>query len=218
MPIDIEAMGSDRLSVAERLELIEKIWDSLPESVEPSELPEWHLAEAAKRRDSAEARPREGKPWREVLDRLVSLPPGCGGLSDSHETLDLYRHDDHWLSHVGDRQRRTIPIDVELQAPCQRVPSSPNRGRLSRPRIQTTFHLHAPGNHGRLTTSSDPIVDEIKRFREQYASRFNYDLKAIVRDLQRRQRDGNPQIVRRPPRRPQESAFPHKAVGQGDRD
>jgi hypothetical protein len=56
--------------------------------------------------------------------------------------------------------------------------------------------------------SSDPIVDEIKRFREQYAARFNYDLKAIVRDLQSRQRDGNRAVVRREPRRPQKPVLP----------
>ncbi len=35
MPVSIEALGIDRLSVGERLELIEKIWDSLPEEVAP---------------------------------------------------------------------------------------------------------------------------------------------------------------------------------------
>jgi len=59
--------------------------------------------------------------------------------------------------------------------------------------------------------SSDPIVDEIKQFREQYASRFNFDLVAIVRDVQRRQRDGDVQVVRREPRRAQESALPQKS-------
>ena len=47
----------------------------------------------------------------------------------------------------------------------------------------------------------DPIVEEIKRIREEYAARFNYDLEAIVRDVQRRQEDGNYQVVSRPPRR-----------------
>ena len=54
--------------------------------------------------------------------------------------------------------------------------------------------------------SSDPIVDEIKQFREQYAAGFNYDIKAIVKDLQRRQRDDGRQVVRREPRHPQKPA------------
>ena len=40
MPVRIEALGIDRLSVRDRLELIEQIWDSLPEHVNPDEVPE----------------------------------------------------------------------------------------------------------------------------------------------------------------------------------
>lgn len=70
MRVSIEALGIDRLSVRERLELIEQIWDSLPERVNPDEVPEWHRAEIAKRRAEAEATPRAGKPWREALARF----------------------------------------------------------------------------------------------------------------------------------------------------
>jgi putative addiction module component (TIGR02574 family) len=76
MPVNIEALGIDRLSVPERLELIEQIWDSLPDDVNPEEVPPWHLAELAKRRANADTSPRQGKPWREALARFgdVSLP------------------------------------------------------------------------------------------------------------------------------------------------
>ena len=70
MAVTIEALGIDRLTVRERLELIEQIWDSLPEQVNPDEVPPWHLAELAKRRAEADASPREGKPWREALARF----------------------------------------------------------------------------------------------------------------------------------------------------
>lgn len=73
MPVSIESLGIDRLTVRERLELIEQIWDSLPESVEAQEVPDWHLAELARRRAEAVARPGEGRPWREVLG-----PPEAG--------------------------------------------------------------------------------------------------------------------------------------------
>jgi len=33
MPVTIEALGIDQLSVRERLDLIEQSWDSLPEQV-----------------------------------------------------------------------------------------------------------------------------------------------------------------------------------------
>jgi putative addiction module component (TIGR02574 family) len=70
MPVSIEALGIDRLSVRERLELIEQIWDSLPDQVSPEEVPEWHLAELARRRAEADASPGAGKPWREALARF----------------------------------------------------------------------------------------------------------------------------------------------------
>ena len=70
MSVDMEALGIHRLSVRERLELIDQIWDTLPEQLDPLEIPTWHLAELEKRRDRADAEPRAGKPWREVLDRL----------------------------------------------------------------------------------------------------------------------------------------------------
>jgi putative addiction module component (TIGR02574 family) len=72
MSVSIESLGIDQLTVRERLELIEQIWNSLPESVDPSEVPDWHLVELARRRADAEAHPGQGRPWREVLDELES--------------------------------------------------------------------------------------------------------------------------------------------------
>jgi putative addiction module component (TIGR02574 family) len=70
MPVSIEALGIDRLPVRDRLELIEQIWDSLPDEVKLDEVPAWHLAELAKRRADADASPAAGKPWREALARF----------------------------------------------------------------------------------------------------------------------------------------------------
>jgi putative addiction module component (TIGR02574 family) len=70
MPVSIEGLGIDRLSVRERLDLIEQIWDSLPEHVNPEEVPEWRLPELARRRAEADASPGVGKPWREALARF----------------------------------------------------------------------------------------------------------------------------------------------------
>ncbi len=74
MPISIEAFGIDRLSVRERLELINLIWDSLPEHVNPDEVPAWHLEELVKRRAEADASPKASKPWREALERFGDKP------------------------------------------------------------------------------------------------------------------------------------------------
>jgi putative addiction module component (TIGR02574 family) len=70
MTVSVESLGIDQLSVGERLQLIDAIWDSLPEHVEPSDVPAWHLAELASRRAEAESRPNVGKNWRQVLDEL----------------------------------------------------------------------------------------------------------------------------------------------------
>lgn len=67
MDITLQQFGIERLSLAERLELIEKIWDSLPEQLVPDEIPAWHRAILAKRRAEAEVQPGVGKPWREVF-------------------------------------------------------------------------------------------------------------------------------------------------------
>jgi putative addiction module component (TIGR02574 family) len=70
MSIRIGELGIDRLSVRDRLELIEQIWDSLPDQVNPDEVPQWHRVELARRRTEADASPNVGKPWREALARF----------------------------------------------------------------------------------------------------------------------------------------------------
>jgi putative addiction module component (TIGR02574 family) len=70
MSVDVASLELNQLSVVERLELIERIWDSLPESMSSSEVPPEHIAILEKRRAAAQANPGSGKPWREVLDQL----------------------------------------------------------------------------------------------------------------------------------------------------
>jgi hypothetical protein len=41
----------------------------------------------------------------------------------------------------------------------------------------------------------DPIVEEIRKVREEHASRFNYDLDAIFQDLQRMQQESGREYV-----------------------
>jgi len=42
---------------------------------------------------------------------------------------------------------------------------------------------------------TDPIVEEIHKIRQEHAAKFNYDLRAIVRDYQRRQKLSGKKIV-----------------------
>jgi hypothetical protein len=48
---------------------------------------------------------------------------------------------------------------------------------------------------------NDPIVEEIRKYREQYAARFDYDLAAICRDLRERQATCGCEVVSRPPKK-----------------
>ncbi len=68
-----KSMGIERLSVKERLELIEDIWNSLPDTVTVDQVPAWHLKEVAKRREYARLHPNEGMPWIEVMKELEAL-------------------------------------------------------------------------------------------------------------------------------------------------
>ena len=53
----------------------------------------------------------------------------------------------------------------------------------------------------------DPIVEEVRQVREQYAAQFNHDLKAICRDLRERENKSGRKVVSLPPKRvPKESA------------
>jgi hypothetical protein len=47
----------------------------------------------------------------------------------------------------------------------------------------------------------DPIVDEVRKAREEYAKRFDFNLDAMFDDLQRRHRESRRKTVSFPPKR-----------------
>ena len=51
------------------------------------------------------------------------------------------------------------------------------------------------------TLQPDPIISEVRAIRDQHAARFDYDVKAIFRDIQARQEASDRQYVRYPARR-----------------
>jgi putative addiction module component (TIGR02574 family) len=69
MSFDIQSLGLDRLTVVEKLDLVDLILESLPDPVHPAELSEAQWSEINRRCAAADANPGQGKPWREVLDR-----------------------------------------------------------------------------------------------------------------------------------------------------
>jgi hypothetical protein len=44
----------------------------------------------------------------------------------------------------------------------------------------------------------DPIVDEVRKFRDAYAKRFQYDLEAICRDIRAKQTQSGRQVMSLP--------------------
>jgi len=47
----------------------------------------------------------------------------------------------------------------------------------------------------------DPIVAEVREIRDRLAAKLNYDVRAILKDAQRRQRESGQKVVTLPPKR-----------------
>ncbi|WP_254507968.1 addiction module protein [Anatilimnocola floriformis] len=74
MTFDIQALGLDQLSAAEKYQLVEVILGTLPEYVDPGELSPEQLAEVVKRRQAADQNPGVGRHWRDVIADLRKQP------------------------------------------------------------------------------------------------------------------------------------------------
>jgi hypothetical protein len=48
----------------------------------------------------------------------------------------------------------------------------------------------------------DPIVEEIHQIREEYARQFDFDINAICKDIQAKQRESGRKLVSFPARKP----------------
>jgi putative addiction module component (TIGR02574 family) len=53
----LTTLGVDRMTVSERLRLVEAIWDSIPDAPEDLEVPDWQREELARRLAAADADP-----------------------------------------------------------------------------------------------------------------------------------------------------------------
>jgi len=53
-----------------------------------------------------------------------------------------------------------------------------------------------------MPRNTDPIIDEIRRLRDAHAAKFNYDVREIAKDWQRRERESGRKVVYRAPRKP----------------
>jgi putative addiction module component (TIGR02574 family) len=66
MAPSLQALGIDRLSVAERMALIGEIWDSISAEVEQSPLTEAQRQEVDRRLAAHRANPQAAIPWEQV--------------------------------------------------------------------------------------------------------------------------------------------------------
>jgi hypothetical protein len=48
--------------------------------------------------------------------------------------------------------------------------------------------------------NNDPIVEEVRKARDQHAAQFDYDLKKILEDIQKSQEQYGSRLVRRSPK------------------
>lgn len=67
----ISASDIAEMSVDQRIQLVEDIWDSIAELPESVTVPEWHKKELEKRLDAYHANAAEGSPWHEVKKRIT---------------------------------------------------------------------------------------------------------------------------------------------------
>jgi putative addiction module component (TIGR02574 family) len=68
----INTLGIDRLSAAERLQLIDEIWDSLETEPAPPPLTEGQKRELDRRLAALEANPTNVTPWETVERRVLA--------------------------------------------------------------------------------------------------------------------------------------------------
>lgn len=62
-----------KLTVAERIQLVSEIWDSIPATQSPPVLSRAHEEELTRRLEKTKANPRRGRSWAEVEKRLKRM-------------------------------------------------------------------------------------------------------------------------------------------------
>ena len=60
------------MSVDDRLQLVEDLWDSVAELPEAVSIPDWHKVELDSRLEAYRSNPENGSPWAEVKNRITS--------------------------------------------------------------------------------------------------------------------------------------------------
>lgn len=74
MQSTMKSFGIDQLTIADRLRLVEEIWDSIAAGADSLEVPQSHREELERRLADDDANPEAGRPWAEVKARLLGKP------------------------------------------------------------------------------------------------------------------------------------------------
>lgn len=72
MAVTLQALGIDKLSVSDRLDLIDQIWESLEHLPGPDILSPEQDAEIERRLRLADADPQRAIPWQQVQDATLA--------------------------------------------------------------------------------------------------------------------------------------------------
>ena len=72
----VKALGIDQLSLAERILLVEEIWDSIAAEAEALDVPQSHKDELDRRLAAYHADPHAGSSWQDVKTRLQESSGG----------------------------------------------------------------------------------------------------------------------------------------------
>ena len=67
----LKSLGIDQMTVAERILLVEEIWDSIAAEAEKLPLTESQMQDLQRRIAAYEANPKAGSSWEEVKARLL---------------------------------------------------------------------------------------------------------------------------------------------------
>ncbi len=69
-PIPLPRAGFDDLSVDEKIDYLQSLWDRIAATPETVPVPEWHHEVLAERLKDVEANPSSGESWDVVQERL----------------------------------------------------------------------------------------------------------------------------------------------------
>ncbi len=72
MSSTLKSLGIDKLSTAERILLVEELWDSIADDAEQLPLTEAQKKDLERRLEAYEKNPKAGSSWEEVKARLGS--------------------------------------------------------------------------------------------------------------------------------------------------